>query len=68
MGKDNWEGRATGMVCGSCVFFVEKKSSVAQRTDHVIGRCRRSNPTMKGYPVVFSSDWCGEHKLDENKI
>lgn len=20
-----------------------------------------------GYPVVMSSDWCGDHKLDERK-
>jgi len=21
---------------------------------------------MSGYPVVFDTDWCGDHKLDEN--
>ena len=34
----------------------------------IIGRCRRHAPTMNGYPVIFMSDWCGDHKLDENKI
>lgn len=34
----------------------------------ILGRCRRNAPTMKGYPVVFETDWCGEHKLDENKV
>lgn len=33
-----------------------------------IGRCRRCAPTMKGFPVVFEADWCGEHRLDENKL
>lgn len=33
-----------------------------------IGRCRRHAPTMNGYPVVFSDDWCGDHKLDENNL
>lgn len=33
-----------------------------------IGRCRRNAPTIKGWPAVFLEDWCGEHKIDENKI
>jgi hypothetical protein len=33
-----------------------------------IGRCRRHAPSMGGYPVVFVNDWCGDHRLDENKI
>ncbi len=33
-----------------------------------LGRCRRHSPTMNGYPAVFVNDWCGDHKLDENKI
>lgn len=32
-----------------------------------IGRCRRHAPTMNGFPVVFVNDWCGDHKLDEEK-
>jgi len=31
----------------------------------VIGRCRRHAPTMNGFPVVYESDWCGDHRLDE---
>jgi hypothetical protein len=34
----------------------------------ILGRCRRNAPTMKGFPAVFESDWCGEHKLNENTI
>ena len=33
-----------------------------------LGRCKKHAPTMNGYPVVFVNDWCGDHKLDENKI
>ena len=66
--KDNWKHRSQNMLCGTCTFFVQKITSRVQRATHVIGRCRRSAPTMKGYPVVFTDDWCGEHKLDEEKI
>jgi hypothetical protein len=33
-----------------------------------IGRCRRHAPTMNGYPAVKPDDWCGDHRLDENKL
>jgi hypothetical protein len=33
-----------------------------------LGRCRRHAPTMSGFPVVWPSDWCGDHKLDEEKL
>ena len=33
-----------------------------------VGRCRRHAPTMNGYPVVYITDWCGDHKIDEEKI
>ena len=66
--KDNWKGRTTGMICGTCVFFVEKVTSIVQREDHFIGRCRANAPTMKGFPIVFSDDWCGYHRIDENKF
>jgi len=66
--EDNWKHRSKGMVCGTCVFFVQKITPRVQRATHVIGRCRRRAPTMNGYPVVFTSDWCGEHRLDEEKI
>ena len=66
--EDNWEHRSKGMKCATCVVFVEKASNVAQPEDHMIGRCRRNAPTMRGWPVVFSDDWCGEHKIHENKV
>jgi hypothetical protein len=33
-----------------------------------IGRCRKRAPTLGGYPVVWTTDWCGDHKLDETKV
>jgi len=65
---DPWRHRSEGMKCKSCMWFVEKQNSSVQREDKLIGRCRRHAPTMNGYPVVYSNDWCGDHKLDENKL
>jgi len=65
---DPWAHRAKGMRCATCMWFVVK---VSNATDGVpanpLGRCRRHAPTMTGYPAVFANDWCGDHKLDENK-
>ena len=33
-----------------------------------LGRCRRHAPTMAGFPAAFTTDWCGDHKLDETKL
>ena len=65
--KDPWVNRSSGMRCKTCMYFVRKDRivPVPVGTPH-IGRCRRNAPTMKGYPVVFEHDWCGEHKLNEN--
>jgi hypothetical protein len=41
------------------MWFVEKAPSKK------IGRCRKHAPTMGGYPVVYITDWCGDHKLNE---
>ena len=59
--QDPWMHRAAGMKCSSCIWFVEKAPGP-------IGRCRRHAPTMSGYPVVYQTDWCGDHKLDETKL
>lgn len=57
--RDPWAHRSQGMRCQTCMWFVRKLPNVA------IGRCRRHAPTMNGYPVVFNTDWCGDHKLSE---
>lgn len=58
---DKWD-RKTNFGCNSCRYYVPKKCYING------GACRRSAPTMTGYPVVFESDWCGEHKLGSNPI
>ena len=58
--EDPWAHRSKGMKCLTCIWFVQKGEG------H-IGRCRRHAPTMNGYPVVYSTDWCGDHKIDETK-
>lgn len=65
--KDNWGDRVTGMVCNTCVSFVPKKSwsdsEIVDSKKGCMGRCRKHAPTLNGWPVVFASDWCGDHKL-----
>jgi len=71
--EDNWEHRSVRMRCLGCMWFVEKRAVVdpgldEERTPYnLLGRCRRHAPTLSGWPVVFSGDWCGDHKIDENK-
>lgn len=69
MDRDPWAHRSEGMSCGTCMWFVLKESSGPHPPGdrRAVGRCRRRAPTISGYPVVFKVDWCGEHKLDENK-
>lgn len=62
---DPWVHRSKGMTCTTCMWFVEK---TANDGTVKLGRCRKNAPTMNGYPVVFPTDWCGQHKLDENKL
>ena len=66
---DPWIHRSKGMRCTTCMYYVIKKATLEavpiEERGH-IGRCRRHAPTMSGYPVVFESDWCGDHKLNEN--
>ncbi len=54
--RDNWGNRSENMKCNTCMWYAPKQGN---------GRCRRHAPTMSGYPVVFSDDWCGDHKLNE---
>lgn len=80
---DPWMHRSKGMKCRSCMFFVRKiiqnsyctyivngvdVGSKGEEIPTKLGRCRRHAPTMNGYPVVYDSDWCGDHKVDENKV
>lgn len=68
--QDPWKHRSQGMQCRTCMWFVVKQSDGRDvgSTTGAIGRCRRHAPTMSGFPTVFEKDWCGDHKLDENKV
>ena len=52
---DRWKNRSAEMRCHSCMHYVSKIGDK--------GRCRRHAPTLGGWPVVFETDWCGDHKL-----
>jgi len=67
MAADPWKHRSEGMRCTTCIWFVAKESNRLKDREHEVGRCRRHAPSMGGYPVVFGGDWCGDHRLDENK-
>ncbi len=56
--NDNWADRKGRMICGLCMWWSPKGNGA-------MGRCRRRAPTLNGYPVVFATDWCGDHKMDE---
>ena len=68
-GADPWIHRSQGMRCRTCIWFVSKVTDRPTKPDvPIVGRCRRHAPTMNGYPVVYQTDWCGDHRVDENKI
>ncbi|MHA1289581.1 MAG: hypothetical protein ACTSPB_19520 [Candidatus Thorarchaeota archaeon] len=52
---DIWEHRADGLKCRSCMHYNNF-------------RCRRHAPTMQGYPPVYPDDWCGDHKMDKERM
>ena len=58
--QDNWQHRAENMRCHTCMWYVPKSEK--------LGRCRFNAPTIKGWPAMFPGDWCGSHKIDENKV
>lgn len=76
MSSDPWIHRSDNMKCKTCMWFVPKVASTHPLHDNKhndtnaydLGRCRRHAPSMGGYPVVMVNDWCGDHRLDENKF
>lgn len=71
--NDAWKHRSLSMRCKTCMFWVEKRCDddrpdPSKSAVGALGRCRRHAPTMAGWPAVFQMDWCGDHKLDENRI
>ncbi|HPO93495.1 MAG TPA: hypothetical protein P5234_15825 [Thermoanaerobaculaceae bacterium] len=67
--RDPWRHRSAGMRCRTCMWFVAKELAPGPHPEGAwnVGRCRRHAPAMGGYPVVKRDDWCGDHRLDENK-
>ena len=67
---DNWIHRSRGMKCQTCIWYMPKAifDDETDKPMQTIGRCRKKAPTMDGWPVMFPTDWCGDHKLDENKV
>jgi len=57
---DNWRNRNGTFCCRTCMFFVEKRGA--------LGRCRRNAPTLNGWPVMYVDDWCGDHKIDADRL
>lgn len=75
MSNDPWEHRSKGMRCRTCMWFVIKAiregtepPKVIEPENGQLGRCRRHAPSPNGFLPVFEEDWCGDHRLDENKI
>jgi hypothetical protein len=69
---DPWAYRKQGMTCSTCIWYVEKQRIGTANSDvnplKTIGRCRRHAPTMNGFVPVYPVDWCGDHRIDENKV
>lgn len=63
--RDPWVHRSKNMTCATCMWA---NSKIGSDGEAKLGRCRRHAPTMNGYPVIYMTDWCGDHKLDENKV
>ncbi len=59
--RDNWPTHGETHTCKFCAFYVQKAEGPS-------GRCRRHAPTMAGFPVVYPSDSCGDHKLDNEAV
>jgi len=51
--------------CFNCVFFEGKEDATGFIQ---VGRCIRNAPTIRGFPIMLPNQFCGEHRLDENKF
>ena len=67
---DPWQHRSNRMRCRTCMWFVVKAAGLDEnpKSPTPLGRCRRHAPSSNGFVPVFANDWCGDHRLDENKI
>lgn len=70
MKHDLWQDRTLGRRCETCMWWVEKvpKKPITKQYS-IIGRCRKNAPiVLEGWPPTYPDDWCGAHKMDEEKI
>ena len=51
--------------CFNCIFFEGKEDATGFIQ---VGRCIRNAPTIRGFPIMLPNQYCGEHRLDENKF
>lgn len=65
--EDHWQHRSIGMRCRTCRFWVVKATE-GEAPKNPLGRCRRHAPTTNGFVPTFAGDWCGDHRLDENRV
>ena len=70
--KDPWKHRSNGMVCNTCMWWVPKERVDGHEPiegSKTLGRCRKRAPMAdKGFAPTFEDDWCGDHRLDENRV
>jgi len=66
--QDKWTNRQRNMSCRFCMWYWPKRVLGKSLDESRLGRCRRRAPTLGGFPVVYSDDSCGDHKLDEVKV
>lgn len=59
--NDNWLHRSATLQCATCMWWVNKGPT--------LGRCRKHAPKVgEGWPAVYATDWCGDHKIDAGKL
>jgi len=58
--------KASKMKCPTCSWFEETElyHKIDKKCFALIGTCRKHAPTTNGYPPVFTTDWCGDHRSD----
>jgi len=62
-GSENSQADQTTPTCGTCRFWKSKEPH-----PDLVGKCHRNAPTMEGFPVVLSDEWCGQHGFSSRYI
>ncbi len=69
--EDPQEYRDKNMCCETCIWYAQEEPTDGIRffnwnTEYAT--CRFKSPVLGGWPVLYLGDWCGDHKLDEDKV